>query len=178
METFNLPNKEEFAKLTGTESSNELPVELSEQEEMIQEIDDAIDIIDAALPFVKDLETADRELDELAELAKEKFEDLVSLGLNVEARFSGPILQTASTMLGHAINAKQAKIDKKLKMIQLQLQKAKLDQTKQKSKQEASVDDDTVIDGQGMIIDRNELLKMITEQQTPEISIETEKIAK
>jgi len=164
METFNMPNEEELSKILGTDI-DEPTTEITEREEMIKEIDDAIDKIDAALPFVNDLNTADEELDNLANMATERFEDLVSLGLNVDARYSGGILQTASSLLSIAVTAKQAKIDKKLKMIQLQLQKAKLDQTKVKAKsQESDSESDNVIEGNGMIIDRNELLKMITEQ--------------
>lgn len=125
---------------------------------IIEEVDTAIDKIDAALPFVDDLDISDQELDELSNLAKEKFEDLMDLGMNVEARFSGAILQTAGTLLGHAISAKQAKIDRKLRTIDLQLKKAKLDQASQKSEGQKILD---ATDGGGMIIDRNELLKQI-----------------
>jgi len=118
---------------------------------------DIIDKIDAALPQVSDLDTADDELDELSNIAKEKFEDLMSLGMNVEARFSGTILQTAGVLLGHAITAKQAKIDKKLRMIDLQLKKLRLDQT-------ANKDPDPMqqpLDGRATVIDRNQLLTQI-----------------
>lgn len=125
---------------------------------IIEEVTTAIDKIDAALPFVDDLDISDQELDELSNLAKEKFEDLMDLGMNVEARFSGAILQTAGTLLGHAISAKQAKIDRKLRTIDLQLKKAKLDQATQKSEGQKILD---ATDGGGMIIDRNELLKQI-----------------
>ena len=80
----------------------------------LQEVMEGIDKIEQALPMVKNLETADREMDHLAQLAEDKFQELMDLGMSVEPRFSGTILQTAGTLLGHAIAAKQAKIDKKL----------------------------------------------------------------
>ena len=83
---------------------------IEEQRAIIQEVDLAIDKIDAALPFVNDLDISDKELDDLSDLAKEKFQDLIDLGMNVEARFSGHILATAGTLLGHAITAKQVKL--------------------------------------------------------------------
>jgi hypothetical protein len=135
-----------------------------ENKDIIEQVDDAIDKIDHALPMVRDLDTGDEELDELAKLAREKFEDMVDLGMNVDPRFSGVILQTASTMLGHAITAKTAKMDKKLKMIQLQLQKAKLDQQIKKDAGKAK-DDEEPIDGKGMVLDRNELLKQILNKE-------------
>lgn len=112
------------------------------------------------MPFVNDLDTTDLELDELSNLAKEKFNDLMDLGMNVEARFSGTILQTAGTLLGHAITAKQAKIDRKIRTIDLQLKKMRLDQAAQKNPTEAekllSAED-----GKGVVLDRNELLKQL-----------------
>lgn len=124
--------------------------------EMLAGADNIIDRINQALPQVRDLDEADNELDALAKMATEKFEDLMDLGMNVEARFSGSILQTAGVLLGHAITAKQVKIDKKLKMIDLQLKKLRLDQTAAKES-----NDPHTMDGQAVILDRNELLKQI-----------------
>ena len=137
---------------------------IEENRDLITEVDSAISKIDEALPTVRDLDTADQELDELASLAKEKFQDMVDLGMNVDPRFSGPILQTASVLLGHAISAKTAKMDKKLKMINLQLQKAKLDH--QISKDNKKEPGNTPIEGEGIVLDRNDLLKQILGKNT------------
>ena len=150
-ELFNLPPAEET-------SAEESKSTIEENRAIIKEVDLAIDKIDAALPFVNDLDISDRELDELSDLAKEKFQDLIDLGMNVEARFSGHILATAGTLLGHAITAKQAKLDKKLRMVDLQLKKARLDQANAKNDGDKLVD---AADGKGVILDRNELLKQI-----------------
>jgi len=131
---------------------------IEENRAIIQEVDLAIDKIDAALPFVNDLDISDKELDDLSDLAKEKFQDLIDLGMNVEARFSGHILATAGTLLGHAITAKQAKLDKKLRMVDLQLKKARLDQQNSKNDGEKLIDAE---DGRAVVLDRNELLKQI-----------------
>lgn len=143
------------------------PNEVIEQQVThLREIDAAIDKIDAALPTVRDLETADTEMDQLAQLAQDKFNDLMDLGMQVEARYSGTIFQTAGVLLGHAITAKTAKLDKKLRMVDLQLKKARLDQITRK---ESTGELDAPIDGQGVILDRNELLRVILAQNsTPE----------
>lgn len=154
-ELFNLPTTD----ATPEESQHVI----EENRDIITQIDTAIDKIDAALPTVRDLETGDNELDELAQLAKSKAEDLIDLGMNVEPRFSGVILQTAGVMLGHAITAKTAKLDKKLKMVQLQLAKAKLDH--QVKKDAGKADEDEPVDGKGVVLDRNELLKTILGKQ-------------
>jgi hypothetical protein len=149
-ELFNLPSAD------ATPEEAEQVIE--ENRDIITEVNLAIDKIDAALPTVHNLDTGDTELDELAQLAQSKAEDLIDLGMNVEPRFSGVILQTAGVMLGHAITAKTAKLDKKLKMVQLQLAKAKLDHQIKKDTKDPV---EEAIDGQGVVLDRNELLKQI-----------------
>lgn len=129
---------------------------IEEHRTTIQEIDLAIDKIDAALPTVRDLEAADQEMDELATLAKDKFDDLMDLGMNVEPRYAGVIFQTAGVLLGHAITAKQAKLDKKLRMVDLQLKKLRIDQMAEKNS-----DMPAAVEGQGVILDRNTLLAEI-----------------
>ena len=115
------------------------------------------DKIYASLPQVQGLgELADSEFDALAQRATDAYDDLMDLGMNVEARYSGRIFEVAGGMLKNAIDAKAAKIDKKLKMIELQLKKAKLDQ-------DAGQQDDSVsVQGTGVIVtDRNSLLEKL-----------------
>jgi hypothetical protein len=95
-------------------------------------------------------------MDELAELATSSYKDLMDLGMQVESRFSSEIFNSASSMLGHAITAKTAKINKKLKMLDLQMKKAQLDQKMQSKNEEI---ESTPL-GEGKSLDRNELLKM------------------
>ena len=113
--------------------------------------------IENALPQVRGLETADAEMDTLAELAQASYKDLMDLGMQVDSRYSSEIFNVAGTMLGHAITAKTAKVSKKLKMIELQLKKASLDQ-KQQAKDEKI--EATPI-GEGKALDRNEILKVL-----------------
>ena len=116
------------------------------------------DKISASLPQVKGLgDLADNEFDALAQRATDAYDDLMDLGMNVEARYSSRIFEVAGGMLKNAIDAKSAKIDKKLKMIELQLKKQKLDQ-------DANPDGEGSIDipGNGFIItDRNSLLEKL-----------------
>jgi hypothetical protein len=113
--------------------------------------------IENALPQVRGLEAADGEMDELAALATNSYKDLVDLGMQVDSRFASEIFNAASSMLGHAITAKTAKINKKLKMLDLQLKKAQLDQ-KVASKEEQI---EATPLGEGKSLDRNELLKIL-----------------
>jgi len=119
------------------------------------------DKISAALPAVKGLgDMADSELDELAQKAKDAYEDIMDLGMNVEARYSGRLFEVAASMLGHAISAKTAKLDKKLKMIDLQLKKQKLDN------ETTDGDQGINITGEGVIItDRNSLIEKLKQMK-------------
>ena len=131
------------------EGQSELPVPA----ETMLAIDERIDKIDAALPAVRGLESTDSDMDELADMAKASYQDLMDLGMQVDSRFASEIFGVASNMLGHAITAKTAKLDKKLKMIDLQLKKARLDQQ--------TSDDPATPQAQGMVLNRNELLDRI-----------------
>lgn len=154
-ELFDLPD----IPLTDSAESSEALKTITKNKDVIARVDAAIDKIDVALPTVRDLEASDQEMDELAELAKTSAQDLIDLGMNMDPRFGGVVFQTAGTMLGHAITAKTAKMDKKLRMVQLQLQKARLDHQISKDSPE-----DRPIDGQGMVLDRNALLEQILQK--------------
>lgn len=147
---------EQLFELASSEE-NDLTIPLPEvTEEVTENALNTLDKIEAALPQVKGLEAADNEMDELAAMATSSYKDLMDLGMQVESRFSSEIFNSASSMLGHAITAKTAKINKKLKMLDLQMKKAQLD-AKNASKNEEI--ENTPL-GDGKALDRNELLKM------------------
>ena len=145
-ELFDLPRSDDEAT----------PLVPEEAKQQIARIDADIDKIDAALPMVRELDTSDKELDDLAELAKSSYQDLTDLGFNVDSRFSAEIFAVASSMLGHALSAKTAKINKKLKMIDLQMKKLKLDQDAAKN-----ATDDPIETAQGQVLSRNDLLERL-----------------
>jgi hypothetical protein len=126
---------------------------ITQNRETIQALDAAIDKIDEALPAVKGLDATDTEMDELAGLATASYRDLMDLGMQVDSRFAAEIFNTASSMLGHAITAKTAKLDKKLKMVDLQLKKMRLDQSQPEESKPQQ--------GTGHVLSRNELLEKI-----------------
>jgi hypothetical protein len=147
-ELFELPNETD---------ANESLIEKAEADMVTAEAYSNLEKIENALPQVRGLEASDTEMDGLADLAKESYKDLMDLGMQVDSRYASEIFGVAGTMLGHAITAKTAKINKKLKMIDLQLKKAQLDQ-KLSSKTEEI--ENTPL-GEGSILDRNELLKAL-----------------
>ena len=152
-EILNLPESKKIIK-------QEEQKQLSAPEPLLRDINE-YDKISAALPMVKGLgDLGDAELDELAQKAKDAYEDIMDLGMNVEARYSARMFEVAASMLGHAITAKSAKLDKKLKMIDLQLKKQKLDNDAN------GADDSVTIQGEGVIIsDRNSLLEKLKQMK-------------
>ena len=120
----------------------------------IAEINDAIDKIDNALPAVKGLDASDGEMDELATKASQTFDDLMDLGMQVDSRYAAEIFAVAGTMLGHALTAKTAKLNKKLKMIDLQLKKAKFDRDGQGG-------EEAQMTAEGHVLSRNDLLERL-----------------
>ena len=116
----------------------------------------SLEKIDQQVPTITDLSSSDAEMDDLATKAMDSFDNLVSLGMNVEQRFAAPIFDAASKMLGHAVMAKTAKIDKKLKAIDLEMKRLRL------MHQIGNKDPDgEPIEGAARELDRNELLKLL-----------------
>ena len=143
----------EFDRLEPAEESDTPILTVEQTRAAIATIDTNIDKIDLALPAVRDLDASDRELDELADLAKQSYQDLSDLGMNVDSRFAAELFAVAGTMLGHALTAKTTKLNKKLKMIDLQLKKARLDQQ--------TPDTEQLPTAEGQILSRNDLLERL-----------------
>jgi len=149
-ELFDLPNNDTIESSPDpAEPGNDIETNLPVLPDTLA----ALDKIEAALPAVKGLEASDQEMDELADKAKREFDNLMDLGMNVDSRYAAEIFGVASQMLGHAITAKNAKLNKKLKMIELQMKKMKLDQD--------SGNDNILPTAQGHVLDRNELLRTL-----------------
>ena len=152
-ETFNISSVDDEEKednIPSIEESKEIAELLNTEIENTEKID-------AALPMVTDLNEHDREMDDIHAKAIQTFEDMLQLGMNVEVHAGAKILETANQLLKTAKEAKDSKVNRKLKQIDLMLKKARLDQTDKKSNGVEEVQEAT-------ILDRNELLKLIGQQ--------------
>ncbi len=154
-ELLNLPESKNIIK---TEEKKAAKAEVAKPAPFLRSMEE-FDKISASLPQVKGLgDIADSEFDVLAQRATDAYDDLIDLGMNVEARYSARIFEVAGSMLKNAIDAKSAKIDKKLKIIELQLKKQKLDQ----DSAAATEDNGVNLSGDGVIIaDRNSLIEKL-----------------
>jgi hypothetical protein len=78
----------------------------------------------------------------------------MDLGMSVEARYGTRMFEVAAQMMNAAIQAKTNKIDKKLKMVDLQLKKLAIDKK--------NGTDSESINGEGYILtDRNSILEKL-----------------
>jgi hypothetical protein len=147
----NLPDNKEIVKPTVDKKETAI----IEQEDTFRDIAE-LDKISSALPAVKGLgELADKELNEVADKAMSAYEDLMDLGMNVEGRYAGRVFEVAGNMLRTNLDAKVAKLDKKLKMVELQLKKEKLDR-------DNGAGDGDMVNGEGYVVtDRNSLLERL-----------------
>ena len=149
----NLPESQNI--VSDQKNKEEQEKSLETQKETLRDIAE-FDKITAALPMVKDLGImADQELDEVANKAMSAYDDLMDLGMNVESRYSSRVFEVAGNMLKTSLDAKAAKIDKKLKMIDLQIRKQKMDR-------DGGIDDSNMVQGEGYVItDRNSLIEKL-----------------
>lgn len=152
-ELLNLPDSKEI--IQESKNNEKAQAAIVEQYDTARDISE-LDKIASALPAVKGLgELADKELNEVADKAMTAYDDLMDLGMNVESRYSGRVFEVAGNMLKTSLDAKTAKLDKKLKMIELQLKKEKQDK-------DSSTGDGDIVNGAGYVVtDRNSLLERL-----------------
>ena len=156
-ELLDLPDNKKILDEAKAEEKKKAKAEqaLVEQQDDVRSLAE-LDKIASALPAVKGLgDKADSELNEIADKALQAYEDLMDLGMNVESRYSGRVFEVAGSMLKTSLDAKTAKLDKKLKMIELQLKKEKMDK-------DSGLAEEGMISGEGYVVtDRNSLIEKL-----------------
>lgn len=148
-EEFNLPHLDDEANTADSDQSYDLAE--------LQTVEDAITIsekINSALAEVRGMEVHDSEMDTIALQAVESYEQLMSLGMNMTDMAAGPVFSNAAAMLKIALEAKDSKVTRKLKQIDLMIKKAGLDAREKKHHPEEEITT-------AKVMDRNELLKML-----------------
>lgn len=153
-ELFNLD--EQAKPVPEVEIPETLPVKDHVEVNSLDDSYKAVEEITRGLPQIKELnDLDDQELDNLAKKAEEAYDNLMDLGMNVEVRYASRIFEVASSMMGNAITAKTNKIEKKLKAIDLQMKKYKIDK-------DNNEDPNDIINGTGyVVLDRNEMIRKL-----------------
>ena len=140
------------------------PLPVVEEQQIVSEVPvtnvvDMSDRINTSLTHVDDIHSSDPDMDRYADKAEKAFEDLMDLGFNVEDRNAGKIFEAASSVLKTAVDAKNAKADRKLKAIELQLKKMRLDQNVHKMPKVIEQDAEYVVS------DRNSMLSALSQNK-------------
>ena len=153
----NLPDSKEIVDNAKVEEKKTKAESVAiESRETMRDIAE-FDKIASALPRVKGLgNLADTELNEIADKALASYDDLMDLGMNVESRYASRVFEVAGGMLKTGLDAKVAKINNKLKMVELQLKKQAIDQKAN------SNPDGNIVNGDGYVVtDRNSLIEKL-----------------
>mgnify|MGYP006174067317 CR=1 FL=1 len=152
-EEFNLPPIEEVEDTVPLKQN--VVAEVIDVEDVEKALTTA-EKIDNALRNVKGLDEHDTNMDDIAQQAVDSYQQLMNLGMNVSDRDAGSIFDSAAKMLKTALDAKDSKINSKLKQIDMMIKKARLDTNT------GSTDDSS---GPQAALDRNELLKIINTKE-------------
>lgn len=131
---------------------NELGEHIPTSEDMAEALAKAEEI-EKEFSKIDHYDQHDTEMDELADMAIRAHKDLQDLGMNVEVKHAGEIFSSSSQMLKIAVDAKNNKVEKKLKLLKLQLEKLRIDKI--------SGDTGNTLEGTAVALDRNEILKQL-----------------
>ena len=149
----------ELESITDAISDSDVPAIDDDEltEEVITNALSHAELIDEQFRQFRGRDAHDREMDEIAELAIQAHRDLRDLGMSVEIRHAGEIFSSSGQMLKIGLEAKNSKVDKKLKLLKLQLDKMRLEN-------QSPAKHDNAIDGDATLIDRNELLAQVRKE--------------
>lgn len=115
--------------------------------------------LDHSLSTVSDLGENDKEMDAIAERALESYQNLCDMSVNMQDNYVGRVYEVAATMLKVALDAREAKMNRKLKTLELQLKKATLDNATNEGGSARAAENNQ--------FDRNELLRIMREGSEP-----------
>jgi uncharacterized protein YajQ (UPF0234 family) len=160
-EAFDLPPiKEAIAKQKGeVVEIAHTPEEALENSAKILKALTITEKVDHALTTVDNISAHDIEMDDIAQEALESYTELKELGMNMSDAHSGRMMEVAASMLRTALDARSEKMNRKLKTIDLQLKKMRIDNLNGKNPDP---------DSDAVEFDRNELLKHIYIQREEE----------
>ena len=128
---------------------------LAEQIETLPETIENINKLEKAVSTIEsDLVDHDQDMDELAKIALDDYKKLMDLGFNTEARIAGSIFEPAVNILRLVMDSKNAKIDKKLRLMRLQLEKERL--MKNQAQEDFSKAEEGIV-----VADRNAILAVL-----------------
>jgi hypothetical protein len=184
-ETLNLPSLEEALAKAKQSQIDEAEKEILENKKELDEI--ASESPETASSFLEAMEKSkkieqkladheglelhDKDMDSVYDESMKSYKDLMDLGMNSSPAHSGKIFETAAVLLRLAMDAKNNKSDKKLRVWKLQLDQARLFKDMEKNNPSPiTIDSEDVLP-----LDRNELLRQLNDLKNSPAESENDK---
>lgn len=117
---------------TGSKASSQSKTHQEISSELAEKLS-TLEKIELSLSKVDELDDLDSEIDAIATQALQSYSDLYEKATTFSDAHAGKVFEVSSQLLKTALDAKGMKLDRKLKTIELQLKKAKLDQAESKN---------------------------------------------
>ncbi|MFA5490242.1 MAG: hypothetical protein WC284_13650 [Candidimonas sp.] len=123
-------------------------------------LDNALnEISDPEIANYLDIERHDKAMDEISNMAKDAFTDVMDLAMSMEPKNAGSVLETGPEFLRMMLDARKSKMDARLKLKRLQIDQKRLDM-----KQENN--DDDVIEGKGVSLSIGDMMEMLKKAES------------
>lgn len=155
-QTFNLPTLDELN--FNDEAADALLDSLTDSNKVNEEQDVAL------VGFIDH----DDEMDNFAQEAFDSYKDMFGFAMASPPRDAAAVFQASEAMLKLAVEAKNSKIDKKIKMLDLQLKQRKLqlEEQKERNKMLPKTINDAPEDSNGVAMSREDLLAAMLDADT------------
>lgn len=141
--------------MPSAEAKKDSPPDLSPEETSLVNLEEKVE---HALTVVSDLNVHDAEMDRIAQEALESYEEFKQFGLNSSDVHAGKILDSATAMLKTALEARNSKAERRMKTLDLQLKKMRVDLQKMKDSGQSGT-----VNPEGGEFDRNHLLRLLAD---------------
>lgn len=106
------------------------------------------------------------EMDQIVDAAMTAHKDAIDMAFNMEPKNAGSIMEPAARFLELSMKAMQAKLDARMKGIELKMKREKLDHELRKNQEEGVVEGEAPVSEAGSLKDRNQLLKSLKEKKS------------
>lgn len=145
------------------ENSNDEEISSEEITESLKDMNEIVHKIDAM--NITDFTKNERTFNQLQEMAIQAHKDCMDAGLDVEARNAGNFLDPAMTGLNIAMEIERSKVERKLKLLRLELEKEKNELYRRKleleEKKHNSIEPEKTITNETTRVTNAELMEML-----------------
>lgn len=152
-DTFNIPDTINEI----VEKADQICENMEEDDNLLEQVSNMVNSIN--LKKNLDMETYDKEMDEISDATLREFSELVTIGKDVETRHMGEVFSAAAQMAKIAHDARTNKMNARIKWMELELRKQRNDQIQDKQDFEMGEKGQGVEQGQSY--DRNDIIDLL-----------------